>query len=285
VIRSKGVRTRAMAALLAATLPLGAAAQAPGARTTGADGWSLRTGGGLLFTPAYLGADDYQLAALPDIKIAYGDRFFASVQDGIGYRVIKAGGLSLGPIARPGFGRPESGANPFRIAGPRTDDLRGLGEIASTVEFGGFARYTAGAFSAQIEGRQAVSGHDGFVGDVDLSYTTVTRALGKTAIVSVGPSARFGDAVHNGAFFGVDAAQSAASGLPVYNPDGGLVSYGLGATSVVMLNRRVAATFLASYTRVAGEAADAPLVTERGTRNQFVSGIFLSYTWGGAPRR
>ena len=37
--------------------------------------------------------------------------------------------------------------------------------------------------------------------------------------------------------------------------------------------------------RLGGDAADAPLVTQRGTRNQFVTGLFLSYTWGGGPRR
>ena len=251
-------------------------------------GWSVRTGGGFLYTPAYLGADEYQSALLPDLNITIGDRFFASVQEGIGYRVINDSQFSAGPIARPAFGRPEDGGNPFRIAGDRSDDLRGLGEINTGLELGGFAKYRfgrgvggrAGSFRADAEVRQAVGGHEGLVADVRLSYANMTTAFKKPVLFNVGPQATFADGVFMNAFFGVDAGQSAASGLDVYDAPGGRVSYGARASAVALLTPRISSTFLVGYDRIGDNAGDGPLIRERGTRDQFISGVFLSYTFG-----
>lgn len=241
--------------------------------------WTLRTGAGVLLTPAFLGADEYQVGLFPDVKLTIGQRFFASVQDGIGYRLIKTPNFSAGPLARPNFGRPENGENPFRLAGDVSDDLIGLGEIESTFEFGGFAQYRSGKYSVLGEVRQAVSGHEGLAASLRATYGNQTMAFKKPFIYSVGPNLTFGDGTFTNAFFGVTQTQSTASGLPVYDAGGGLVSAGANASGTLLLNRNVSMTLLASYNRLTGDVADAPLVAERGARDQFVTGVFLSYTW------
>jgi hypothetical protein len=42
---------------------------------------------------------------VPAFDVRYRDLFFASVQSGIGFNLIRLGPLTAGPIGRPDFGR------------------------------------------------------------------------------------------------------------------------------------------------------------------------------------
>ncbi|MHA7873072.1 MAG: MipA/OmpV family protein, partial [Hyphococcus sp.] len=86
-------------AAIAAVWGLGAAAFAQSGPPQ-PEGLNIAVGGGLLFAPTYVGDDDYQLSTLPNIQIRYGNRFFASVQDGLGYNVVNTPNWRAGPIAR-----------------------------------------------------------------------------------------------------------------------------------------------------------------------------------------
>ncbi len=264
-----------VAALFAAFSLAPAAAQPP----EPPDGWSLSVGAGTLVSPAYRGDDDYRPSLLPNIEIAYGDDFFASVQEGVGYNVVNGEGLRLGPIARIEFSRDADGSQPFAIAGDRTTDLIGLGDVATTIELGGFAEVDIGPLTATVEARQAVNGHDGFVADAGLRYGGRSFAFGPPIIYSLGPRMRVVDGRYNSAYFGVTPAQSLASGLPVYDADGGVHSVGAGATFILPLSRdnKMSAVFIAGYDRLTGDAGDAPLVQLRGSRNQASVGLFFSY--------
>lgn len=243
------------------------------------DGWSLSIGGGALFSPSYEGDDDYRLSLLPNIEIAYGDRFFASVQDGIGYNVVNSEQLRVGPIARIAFSREADGSQPFAIAGDRTRDLIGLGDVSTTIELGGFAEFDVGPLTASLEARQAVNGHDGLVAEAGLRYGGRAFAFGPPIIYSLGPRMKFVDGNYNDAYFSVTPTQSLASGLPVFDADGGVHSFGAGATFILPLSRdnKMSAVFIAGYDRLTGDAGDAPLVQLRGARDQATAGLFFSY--------
>ncbi len=243
------------------------------------NGWSVSIGAGSLFSPSYEGDDDYRLSLLPNIRIAYGDRFFASVQDGVGYNVVNTERLRVGPIARIEFSRDADGSQPFAIAGDRTSDLIGLGDVSTTIELGGFAEFDIGPLTASVEARQAVNGHDGFVADAGLRYGGRVFAFGPPIIYSAGPRIKVVDGRYNDAYFGVTPTQSLASGLPVFDADGGIHSVGAGATFILPLSRdnKMSAVFIAGYDRLTGDAGDAPLVRLRGSRNQASVGLFFSY--------
>lgn len=257
-----------------AAVSTSAAAQPPAE-----EGWGLSVGAGALFSPTYFGDDDYQLSVLPNIQIVYEDKFFASVQDGVGYNVINQENLRAGPIARVRFSRNEDGDQAFAVAGDDSTDLIGLGDVATTAELGGFVEWDFGPLTASAEARQGVNGHDGFVADLGLSYGTRSFALGPPIIASFGPRVRFVDSNYNSAYFDVTASQSFASGLPTYDASGGLQSYGVGGVFILPLRRdnSLSAVLVAGYDRVAGDAGDSPLVQLRGARDQASVGLFLSY--------
>ena len=242
-------------------------------------GWGVSIGGGALLSPKYMGDDEYGVNLVPSIRISYGERFTASVEDGLKYNLIQTDKIKAGPLARLEFGREEDGSGTFRISGGDTDDLVGLGDIDTTVSLGGFIDYTMGNIVASAQAGQAIGGHDGFSGEIGLRYKGRAQFNGPPVFYSVGPKLSFGDASYMNAYFGVNSAQSAASGLGVYQAGGGLTSYGVSGAAILPLSQNIAVTLIASYDRLAGDAADATLVQERGSPDQGFVGAIVSYTF------
>lgn len=243
------------------------------------EGWGLNVGAGALMSPTYEGDDKYRVSILPNIQVSYGDTFFASVQEGIGYRVINTDTLRAGPIARIRFSRDEDGDQPFAVTGDDSTDLAGLGDIDTSIELGGFLEYELGDVTLSAEARKAASGHKGFVADIGARWSGRAMAFGPPVIWSIGPRARLVDDTFNAAYFGITPAQSLASGLPAYAADGGLHSYGVGATAIIPLDRdnRWTAVAFAGYDRLTGDTADSPLIQLRGAEDQATAGLFISY--------
>lgn len=238
----------------------------------------------MLTAPAFKGSNDYQLLAIPTVGVHYKDKLFASVQEGLGYNLIHQNGWRAGPILRYAFERDEDGSSPFKIAGNKSNALHGLGDVDGTWEPGGFVEYTWNEWSGKAELRQGINGHEGLIGDLSANYTkNIAPALNvsdRPVILSLGPRATLVSDDYNQAYFGVDAGQSARSGLQPYSPDGGLLSYGAGAVTIVPITQTVSTTLFVSYERLSGDAADSPLVQERGSENQGVAGVALTYKFG-----
>ena len=243
-----------------------------------ASDWRLSVGAGAIVSPSYEGDDEVRLSIVPDIRVAYGDRFFASVQEGIGYRAVLAPNLQAGPIARVKFGREESGEQTFALSGDDSDDLVGLGDVDTSLELGGFVQYALGPMLIEAEARQGVSGHEGFVADIGLRWRGQVALDGSILRYGLGPRVRLVDDDYVSAYFDVDAAQSAASGLAVFDADGGLYSYGIGANAVWRPNGANPWSLgaFASIDRLSGDAGDSSLVRARGEATQVSGGVFVS---------
>ncbi len=242
------------------------------------EGWQYTVGAGVMVSPNYLGDDSYQLSALPNLQIKYDDTFFASVQEGAGYNVINTDHWRIGPLVRYNFGREEDGDGPFQISGD-TDDLQGLGDVDGTVELGGFVEYTIRPISAKLELVQGVGGHEGFVGDFQVSYAGQTSIMKLPVFFSFGPSVSFADLNFHDAYFDVNATQSAASGLSQYDSDSGILTYGFGGTTIIPINQNISTILIANYGRLGSESANSSLVEERGSAHQGVIGAFINYTF------
>jgi len=239
--------------------------------------WKFTLGTGIMYGPAFPGAKDYQMLAFPNFKVEYQDRFFASPSEGLGYKFINNERWSAGPIAKIGFGRKEDDDNPFRIAGDKTKALKGLGDVDTSLEIGAFVEHSMGPLTYQLELRQGLGGHKGFIVETGFSYSGVTVQFDRNIMYAVGPRVKFADACYNNAYFGIDERQSLSSGLAKYNADGGIISYGVGGFSAVTITDSVSLGIFGGYDRMVGEAADSPLIQERGDDNQFMFGINILY--------
>lgn len=261
----------------------GPAAAAAGARPAGPpmqpQGWTMTVGLAPVFGMAWQGSKDTALSIFPDLRLNYNDTLFLSVQDGIGWNAVNENGWKAGPIVRSRFGRNENdGGSPFQIAGG-SDALRGMGDIGIAGEAGGFVEKRFGAkrqWRARAEVRQGFGAHEALVGDVSFAYSGREGKL----LYSLGPRATFASRDYMQTYFGVDAGQAARTGLAISRPDGGLVSYGIGANAIRPLDRRRAVAMFAGVDRLGGEPAGSSLIRERGQRTQFVVGLGYSFRFG-----
>lgn len=243
------------------------------------DQWTVTLGIAPVVSPAWEGSDKVVLSIFPDVRINYGDEFFASIPDGAGWNAVNADGWKAGPLAKLRFGRDEDGSgSPFAIAG-KSDALIGLGDINASAELGAFVEKRFGAhreWNGRVEVLRGFGGHEGLMADFSLSYQL--RA-GRT-IISAGPRATLATDNFTRTYFGIDADQSARSGLSRYRPDGGLVSYGIGGTIIHPINRQSAMTLFSNFRMLGEVAANSPLIEERGRPEQFSVGIGYGFRFG-----
>jgi MipA family protein len=244
--------------------------------------WSLEVGGGVLYAPAFRGSEDYQLMAVPALRVTYGDSFFASVGDGVGYNAVRTDTWTAGPLVKYDFGRESDGENPFRVAGKRSTALRGFADIDGTVQAGAFLKGERDAWSGRLEILQGLNGHEGLTAELGLDFSANLRQPTSDRFVpplifATGPRLSWADADYTSTFYGISARDALASGLPAYRAGAGLTSAGWGVTLVQPLNKQLTLVAVLNYSKLVGDAGDSPLVQQRGSVDQVVAGVFVSY--------
>lgn len=246
------------------------AQQPPGPNGGPAQDWDIRIGAGAVYQPDYEGSDDYEISPLPMLMINYRDLVFLRGPtlgaNAFTWKGDRPGNkLQIGPLVRYQFGRDE-GDN---------DALRGMGDIDGSVELGGFINYGLGPWSAGLTVFQDVSdSHDGLTAKVSAGYRL---PLGPKLMLRGEIFSTWADDNYTTTFFGVTAAQSARSGMAQYRPEGGFKDAGIGLDINYSLTENWGLTGRLGYKRMLGDAADSPLVEDRGSANQFSTGLFVNY--------
>ncbi len=283
-------------ALFALLVADGAAAQvvAPGVPTTTQGtrvpqqkDWQIGVGFAPIYSPVWQGSRDYALSVFPDLRVNYRDVLFFSVPDGLGWNAVNRGGWKIGPLFKFRFGRDEgTGGSPFLITGG-SDALVGMGSIGFAGEPGGFVQYgfAGGKARARVELRQGFGGHEGAVADTSLGWSDRMGTPGTAGmwLYSLSARATFAGADYTNTYFGVDAAQAAATGLRAFRTGDGLVSTGVNGALTKLVGgqgRYGAVTLFGGYDRLADVVAESTLITERGKRDQFSVGISYGFRFG-----
>ena len=244
---------------------------------------TLTIGFAPVLSPAWQGSTDYALSIFPDIRLNYKDDLFFSVPDGLGWNAVNRNNWKIGPLAKLRFGRNEdNGGSPFLIAGG-SDALQGMGDVDLALEFGGFVQkgFVNNQLRARAEVRQGTGGHEGVVADTNLSWNGMKRD--RSLLYSAGVRATWASSDYTNAYFGVNALQSAATGLAPFRTGSGLVSAGVNASLTKPLGRfgrDGAVTLFTSYDRLGDVVTDSTLIRERGERNQFTLGLAYGYRFG-----
>ena len=241
-------------------------ASTPAQAEDGGD-YRVRVGLGGQLRPEFKGADDTELAPLWDIDIARGTNpfRFEAPDDSFGIALVSEQGFSAGPAANIASGRKNSD-----VGAP-------VGKVSTTIEAGAFAQYELGDnFRLRGELLKGIGGHRGLVGSLGADY--VARD-GDRYVFSVGPRLLLSDGRYQRAYFGVDAEAAAATGLPIYRPDGGLHGVALASGLSYQFNPRFGMFGFGRYERLVGDSAKSPIIRTFGSRNQLSGGLGLSYTF------
>lgn len=265
---------RAAALTGAAFLSFFAAAPASAQDEGESRGWLVTIGAGPQFYSRYPGAEDYGLYPMPIFGLRRpGDPLPVKTPDqGFGFGLLGHDSVfNFGPAIQLVNKR-----DPEDVGAP-------VAEVDVSVELGGFASvYVQPWLRLRVEGRKAVTGHDGWNGDIAADF--VIRS-GDTTVFTAGPRARIADDRYHRAYFGVSPADALATGLPAYAPGGGVYAYGANASITHQFSPSVGLYAYAGYDRLVGDAADSPLLQAFGSRDQYSAGIGLSYTFQVGGRR
>ncbi|MBY0363820.1 MAG: MipA/OmpV family protein [Phreatobacter sp.] len=248
----------------AATLPAASQSLPEAAR-----GWTVTLGGTVTAVPLWMGSSRLGPMILPRLSLRApgAPERFSSFDDGIAPAIVDLGWLRVGPN--------------LTLMGARRarDDARlaGLPDVGFTIEAGAFAElFPVEWLRLRAAVRHGIGGHAALVGNAgaDVIWRPAPRWT-----LSAGPRTFFGSDRYASTYFSVSAPESIASGLAAYQARGGLLRYGAVAQVAYRFDGGWTVTGFAAYDRLAGSAAAAPLVTQRGSANQFTVGTSVTYSF------
>jgi outer membrane protein len=231
--------------------------------------WTVTIGGEGALQPDFEGAKHSLFSPTPIFSVHRAgspDRFH-SPRDGASIALVDFGGFRAGPVGK---------FKSARTAGSYSE-LNGLGDVKLAVEVGGFVEYfPVDWLRTRAEVRRGFGGHNVVVADFSAdAIVPVTQRL----ILSAGPRFTLEDAKATAPYFGIDAAQAMASGLPVFDAKGGSHAVGAGAQARYWFNPQWEVHSYVEYDHLLGSAAASPLVTLRGSANQTSIGVGTSYSF------
>lgn len=242
--------------------------------------WDIFVGAGAHYAPEYEGSDKYKTEALPGLQIVWRNRLMIG-PDGLGAFIVNNDRLRVSAAVGYGGGRKEKDSV----------YLKGLGDIDDGAVLALGAQYDLSRrFAATADIRRFLNGSEGTLVSLGIQsqvpFGVVRGALLPTgrpydevaderglAIVG-GISVDWADENYNQAFFGVNAAQSAASGLGQYTAGAGVKSVNVDLGFTKPLGDNWGITGGATYSVLLGDAADSPVVRKD---NSLSFELFVGY--------
>lgn len=207
-------------------------------------------GVGVSAAPAVEGSEDYRVLPLPIFDLKEGP-LFANLRDGVGVTPFESEHVTAGVSAV------------FLEGYRRRDVPSGVGKLSDGVGARAFVNIRSGGLVTTVGVVKGVSGQTkGVIADASLTYP-IEATSRLTLAPTVGTT--WGDAKYNDGYFGIDAAEAAASGLRTYRAGSGFKDVSGTLTARYRLTDRVTLSATAGVTTLVGDAKDSPLV-EKKTR-------------------
>jgi MipA family protein len=243
---------------------------------------TVTVGLGAAIIPDYEGSDDYRLIPAAAIR---------GRVDGITFTTR---GAYLYVDVVPSGGKVEFDAGP--IIGARFNSRRHIDDqvikllprLKTAIEVGGFAGVSFHGLTNPYDTlalrldviHDIASAHRSTVFSPNLEFST---PLSRRTYASANVGAEFVSDRFADYYFSITPADSIASGLPVFNPRGGLKNWKAG----LLLNQSITGDLLhgmsvfglMQYSRLVGDFRRSPIVSERGSANQWLGALGLAYTW------
>jgi MipA family protein len=232
--------------------------------------WTVTIGVGGNFRPDFAGATHYLLSPIPIFNVqraGSGQQRFIGPRDSPGIALFDTGGFRAGPVVTSLSSRKASSDSA----------LNGLYDVKTTIEFGGFVEYfPVDWFRARVEVRRGFGGSSGVFADL---FGDAIVPVWDRLTWSAGPRLSFANTHATAPYFSIDQTEALASGLPVFNANGGLHSVGAGTQLRYQIAPQWEVHSTIEYQRLTGDAAASPLITQRGSPNQTSFSTGASYSF------
>lgn len=242
--------------------------------------WAFEVGGGVGYGSKYEGSDEAEVMFLPVLGVSWKDTVYLTTEDGLGVVLFDDHDLTVNVSLNYEWGRDESDSS----------DLDGLGDVDGAATANLALEYEVGPVTPFVELTRHLGGTDSL--EVSFGIETmiplgVLTGRGTPSGVAetddedadgpallAGISATWADDKYMKSYFGIDAGQSARSGLSRYSPKSGLKSVGAEIGIVYPVTENWAMQTMVEYARLIGDAADSPISKNNSV---IVGGVAVSY--------
>jgi MipA family protein len=276
---------RALIALASCCLATPALAQSTGAPLPSPEeagnGFTVALGAGM--RPDYVGSDDYHFIPAGGLRgmigpVGISTRSTYLYADFFPRNASKID-FDVGPIVGVNFNR----------TGHIEDDLvKLLPDRDTAIEAGAFVGISLhditnpyDTLSFRLDAKHDIAGaHKSTVVSPNIEFST---PLSRFTYVSFSTGLDFVSDKYARYYYGITPAEALISGLPAFDPDGGMEKWRLGA----LINQSITGDLThgisiwgtAEYSHLTGDMKDSPIVSLRGSASQWLVAAGLAYTW------
>ena len=264
-----GVRT---IGLVAISFSLASFAQAQNADVHPDGPPNTQLGLAVASVPDYWGSNDYKGAVAPIARYQFsGSQYYISwMGPTIKANLINDSSWNAGPL--------------LKFRGKRDSDVedqvvKKMDEVDAVVEAGGFVDYIfplsnekghALVFGADVEGSK-----NGTEANLRVTYK---HPFSETLMGSIGVGMTYGNDKLMETYFGVTSPRDvAAFGGQRFEASAGIVSWNVPVIVTYRIDQSWTLLGIVRYEQMQGDAADSPVVSQRGDKSQGVAGIGFSY--------
>jgi outer membrane scaffolding protein for murein synthesis (MipA/OmpV family) len=235
------------------------------AKTSSSD-WDITLGAGAAYRPRFESGKRYRAFAVPNVDITWRDTVFLSTEDGFGVNALQFGDFSAGPYLQWSDGRNQ------RVS----QRLNGLGDVEGVLQGGLFARYGDDDRWQIFAKIWEDLSHDRSGTTVEVGGS-LTLPLSTRMALRLRATGSWSDADALRPFYGVSAAQSARSGLPIFNAESGFRDFTFEPSLNYALDAHWSLSAIGGYRRLLSAVSESPLVRNGGDADQFSVGLLLNY--------
>ena len=260
----------ACAAVVALTAPTAHAQLVPPVESVEANLVSLGVGS----APDYSGSSNNLTGLAPAARYQFqnSQRFILLLGPTLSLNLVDSATWRAGPMVNYRFGRDDKIEDPV---------VRQMTNIADEIEAGVFLQYSLPLSAApfhQLSFSGDVAGSsNGTVGHLRMMYW---HPFSAGVIANIGLGMSYGDDEFVQTYYGIsgtDIALFPSLGGSAYTPSGGVTGVNVPFGLTVALSRQWLVSAGGRYERLQGDAADSPIVSERGKASQWIYGVGVSY--------
>lgn len=220
----------------------------------------LTLGGGVDVAPRYSGSDKSRVSAAQVVDYSMANGFFISTTRGIGYG-NNIGRLDYNAAVSYRTGRKDKDVSSDSISSG-SDYLRGMGDIkGSAIVVPGLGYKVTDWLNLQLQAEIPVSERDNGEA-VHFGISSPLYTSSKNA-VTLGLTGSWGSGKYMQTYYGVNAAQSAASGFARHDAGAGIYAYSMNLDWTYRLTSRWSVLTSAGVTQLTGDAGDSPIVQRK----------------------
>jgi outer membrane protein len=249
------------------------------AKDCGERGWTLQLGLGAGYFPDYVGSGSSTVQLVPAAVGSWCTESWGTVEldtasstvgPTLTWKFLDREDWSLGLQTALRYGRTDQKAGGLRLNAGSTS-LKGLNDIEDVFDLGGQATLNLAEQTQFYVQARTAGGNGGWLVESGIyAEIPLSPRLGIALI----PSIAWGDGSYTTKYFGVTPTEAVRSGFRAYAPGAGLTGASFEIAAEYGFTREWSLIVDLGYTRLLGDAADSPIVTDR---NQWGGFALIAY--------